>query len=766
MLPSVPAADPPKAGAKANKLATESSPYLLQHAYNPVDWLPWGPEAFARAKKEGKLVFLSIGYSSCHWCHVMERESFANEDIAKVLNEHFVCIKVDREERPDVDDVYMTALQTTGVNGGWPLTMFLTPDGKPIFGGTYFPPDDRKVGDDTAPGMKSVLKKVVELHRDKKKELYEQADRIAEMTNTELNRAARGVALVKLDEQLVKDAVGEFDLDPEHGGLGRKATGHRGTKFPRVSALLFLLHQSAKPGNEPLAKLLTLTLDRMAQGGIYDHLGGGFHRYSTERTWTVPHFEKMLYDQAQLVELYCEAYRQKPNPAYKRVIDETLAFVARELTAPEGYFYSALDADSDGEEGRFYVWTPQELDAALGTRKDAELFRTVYGVDKPNFEGKYHILRTAKFPTDDELAKLTPLKQKLFDLRAKRNRPFLDTKLITAWNGQMIAAYALAGQVLKEPKYVTIAETAAKFVLTNVRDGEGLARTFAAAPGQKPRWKGTGYLEDYASLTHGVWALYEATGDAFWSRWGQSLHRWQTAKFADPDGGYFNTPKDGEKLFARGKDSYDGAQPSANGVSLRNELRLWKTTGSEGDRQIFEKNLRRFAAQMKGEPTAVPMALATLDAALPLGALKDLPTRMAEKAKNPKDSSDVVSVTLSPLSLADGLESYAVGITVAKGWHVYANPVNNKDLAASATVVEFEIDGKPAKHQDFMYPKGTKHKDQSGGEYDIYEGQFGWTAWLAHDETANAKVVAVKVKVIACNDKTCLKPSTLKVEAK
>jgi uncharacterized protein YyaL (SSP411 family) len=764
---TVPAADPPKVKAKPNKLATESSPYLLQHAHNPVDWHPWGPEAFEKAKKEGKLVFLSIGYSSCHWCHVMERESFASDDIAKVLNEHFVCIKVDREERPDIDDVYMAALEVTGVRGGWPLTMFLTPDGKPIFGGTYFPPDDQKVGDDTRPGMKSMLKKVIALHRDKKDKLYQQADQIAKRTEEVLNAAGRGVALVKLDAQLVKDAVNEFDLDPEHGGLGRKATGYRGTKFPRVSALLFLLRQSAKPGNEALAKQMALTLDKMAQGGIYDHLGGGFHRYSTERTWTVPHFEKMLYDQAQLVELYCEAYRQTPNPAYRRVIDETLAFVARELTAPDGYFYSALDADSDGEEGRFYVWTPKELDAALAGEPEAALFRTVYGTDRPNFEDKYHILRLAKFPTDDELKRLAPLKQKLFDLRAKRNRPFLDTKLITAWNGQMIAAYALAGQVLKEPKYVAAAERAADFLQKTMTQKDGrLFRTYAAKPGDKPTAKGTAFHDDHAFLIHGLLALDAAGGDPKWRRWASGLMTPLRQKFLADGGGYFNTPADGEKLFARGRDSYDGAQPSANGMSVRNELRLWQITGGEGYRSEFERDLRRFAAQIKAEPTAVPQAVDALDAALTLGGLKDLPTRMAEKAKNPKDSSDVVQVTLSPLSLADGLESYAVGITVAKGWHIYANPVNNKDLAASATTVEFEIDGKPAKYQDLKYPTGTKYKDSSGAEYDVYEGQIGWTVVLAHDETKKAKAVTVKVKLIACDDKNCLKPSTIKVEAK
>lgn len=762
----VPAADPPK--GKPNKLAAESSPYLLQHAHNPVDWHPWGPEAFALAQNERKLVFLSIGYSSCHWCHVMEKESFSDPAIAKVLNENFVCIKVDREERPDVDDVYMTALQVTGQSGGWPLSMFLTPEGKPIFGGTYFPPVDKKSGDDTITGFTTVLKKVNELHRDKKKELFDQADTIAKLTQDELNRAARGIALVSLDAKLVADAAGEFEFDPDHGGLSRAANNYRGAKFPRASALLFLLKQSAKPGQEGLAKHVARTLDGMARGGIYDHLGGGFHRYSTERTWTVPHFEKMLYDQAQLVELYCEAYRQQPNPAYKRVVEETLAFVAREMTAPEGYFYSALDADSEDEEGRFYVWTPKELESALDKEPEAKLFREVYGLtDKPNFEGKYHIPRLSKFPTDGELNKLAPLKKKLFDLRAKRPRPFLDTKLITAWNGQMIAAYALAGQVLKEPRYTAAAEKAADFLDANVRTKEGRPlRTYAAKPGGKPEAKGTAFLDDHVFMIHGLLNLHDATGEAKWQKRARGLLGWQLQKFSPKEGGgYFNTPSDGEKLFARGMDSYDGAQPSANGVSLRNLLRLWKVRDDESCRQMFERDLKRFGASMKGEPASVPHALTALDAGLTLDAFKDLPTRMADAVKNPKSSADVVKVELRPGNQADGLEKVNVVITVAKGWHIYANPVGNDKLAESATVIEIRADGKKVASQVPQYPKGTDKKSELG-EYKVYEGPIGIEVELNHTDIKDAKTLTARVKLVACNDKVCLAPATITVEMK
>ncbi|HVL13431.1 MAG TPA: DUF255 domain-containing protein, partial [Gemmata sp.] len=318
-------ADEPKAGkdvpkVKPNRLAKSSSPYLLQHANNPVDWYPWGPEALDRAKKEKKLIFLSVGYSSCHWCHVMERESFSNAAVAKILNEHFVCIKVDREERPDIDDIYMTALSVTGVQGGWPLTMILTPDAKPIFGGTYFPPDDKKVGEDTIPGIKSILARVIELDQ-KRSELEEQADHIAKLTVEALDRNSRLVALVKLDRELVDGAADAFEIDPEYGGTGSKTRQFKGTKFPRPPVWQFLLAQSKRDGKAALAKDVHRTLRNMAEGGIYDHLGGGFHRYSTERTWTVPHFEKMLYDNAQLAELYSDAHAAAPDPTYRRVVD-------------------------------------------------------------------------------------------------------------------------------------------------------------------------------------------------------------------------------------------------------------------------------------------------------------------------------------------------------------------------------------------------------------------------------------------------------------
>ena len=629
-LIAVVSAGPPQDKDKpkhTNHLAKESSPYLLQHAHNPVDWYPWGPEAFAKAKKEGKLIFLSIGYSSCHWCHVMERESFSNQDVAKLLNQWFVCIKVDREERPDVDQIYMTALTVIQRGrGGWPMSMWLTPDGKPIVGGTYWPREDQVVDGEKSLGFKSVCKLVFEGWRDAPKDLQEQADRVAEAVVRELD-AVKGVALIDLDRKLLDNAVDELkeSFDSQYGGFGNPDTKFRGPKFPLPSRLDFLLQQYQRTKTAELLDMVTKTLDQMGQGGIYDHVGGGFHRYSTERTWTVPHFEKMLYDNAQLVETYSRAYKLTKKADYKRIVQETLAFVERELTSPEGAFYTSLDAETHHEEGRFYVWTAKELAAALPDAKDRALVGRVYGTDgKPNFEDKYHILRLAKplaeIAKDEKLgepellARLTAIKQKLFVKRAERDRPFLNKIALTAWSGQMIAAYASAGQDLGEPAYTKKAATAAEFVLKNQRTKDGrLLRTYGAAPGQAAKASGNAYLEDYAYLVHGLLNLHDATGEQRWLDEARRLTDAMIQHHGDAKrGGFFFTAHDHEKLFARHKDQYDGAQPSGNSVALRNLARLAKLTGEKGYRAEAEKGFKAFVVAMKRSPlgaTAMLMGL-------------------------------------------------------------------------------------------------------------------------------------------------------------
>jgi uncharacterized protein YyaL (SSP411 family) len=610
------AAEPDKA-RPANHLAHESSPYLLQHAHNPVDWYPWGPEPFAKAKKEGKLVFLSIGYSSCHWCHVMERESFSNDEVAKLLNDWFVCIKVDREERPDIDTIYMTALNVLGDRGGWPLSMFLTADGKPIFGGTYWPREDQEEDGKKFRGFKGVLKFVHDLHTDKGKDLEDQADRIAAKTAEVLAGSVRGIALVEPDRDLVNDTVSgvKEEFDKQYGGFGNPERQFRGTKFPTPPYLSLLQTEAGR--DKAAAEMLDVTLDRMARGGIYDQLGGGFHRYSTERTWTVPHFEKMLYDNGQLAEVYARACRATKKPLYGRVVRETLAFVDRELSAPEGGFYAALDADSAGEEGRFYVWTDKEIDAALD-KGDADLVKKVYGTDgPPNFEGRAHILvlpepladraRGLKMTEEQLEARLEPLRQKLFEARAKRTRPRLDTKVLTAWNGLMIAGYARAGQELEEPKYTARAARAAEFVLGRLRTKDGrLLRTYGAAPGEKPEARLNGYLDDYAFLVHGLLNLHDATGEKKWLDEARALTDTMVKFHADPDrGGFFYTASDGEKLFARAKDQSDAAHPSGNSVAARNLVRLWRKTGDGRYRELAEQTLKTFATPLRANPTSL-----------------------------------------------------------------------------------------------------------------------------------------------------------------
>jgi uncharacterized protein len=624
--PDKPQANAPVAkGKHTNRLARETSPYLLQHAHNPVAWYPWGEEAFAKAKKEGKLVFLSIGYSSCHWCHVMERESFENEEIAKILNRDFVCIKVDREERPDIDNVYMTAIQVMSRQGGWPLSMFLTAEGKPIFGGTYWPPEDKEVEGGKARGFKTILKIVQDAWTDKRKEVQESADRIAEATSRALEGVARGVAILDLNRDLVGAALEEVkeSFDPKYGGFGSPARGFRGTKFPTPSRLVLLQHEARRaPSKERVKELddmVSLTLDRMARGGIYDQLGGGFHRYSTERTWTVPHFEKMLYDNAQLCEVYADAYRATKKPQYKRVLEQTIAFIDREMTSPEGGFYSALDADSQGEEGRFYVWTAKEIDAVLTDKSQAELFKQVYGVDGPaNFESRAHIL-TLPHPlaerakdlkmTEEQLeARLAPLREKLFQARAKRPRPFRDTKILTAWNGQMITGLASAGQALSEKKPIESAARAADFVLKTLRTKNGrLLRTYGAAPGQKAEARLNGYLDDYAFLVHGLLCLHDATKEKRWLDEAKALTDIMTQFHGDEkNGGFFYTSNDHEKLFARSKEQYDGAQPSSNSIAASNLVRLWTKTGDKRYAQLAEKTFKGLAIPLKTNPGSLP----------------------------------------------------------------------------------------------------------------------------------------------------------------
>jgi uncharacterized protein YyaL (SSP411 family) len=598
-------AGPPSA-QHVNRLAGETSPYLLQHAHNPVDWYPWGDEALERARRENKPIFLSIGYSSCHWCHVMERESFEDDQTAEILNAHFVSIKVDREERPDLDEIYMTAVQLMTGGGGWPLSVFLTPDLEPFYGGTYFPPEDR-LG---MPSFRSVLRAVAAAWGEKPDKVAELAGQMVEAIQANAAPALSGSGLP--DASVLSNAAAELkaEFDPRWGGFGHAP------KFPPGSAIALLLRQQLHAGDEGLLEMSTVTLDRMACGGMYDQIGGGFHRYSVDTQWLVPHFEKMLYDNAILTQVYLEAYQATGRDLYRRVARGILEYVLREMTDPCGGFHSAEDADSEGEEGKFYVWRPHEISAVLG-EEDGAFFSEYYGVtERGNFEGG-SILHIPHDPANFAAAKgisegqledrLAPLRRKLLAERSKRVRPGKDDKVLAAWNGMMISAFARAYQILGDERYLHAAERAADFVLREmVRDG-GLLRTYRAtdSAGEEGLSKLPAYLDDYAQMAGALVDLYEASFELRWLEAADDLARKMVADFWDEkDGAFFYTSAAHGDLLVRTKPFFDGAVPSGNSAATAVLLRLSKLLDNEDYRQKAESVLASMADRMREQPRA------------------------------------------------------------------------------------------------------------------------------------------------------------------
>jgi uncharacterized protein YyaL (SSP411 family) len=765
-----------------NRLARESSPYLLQHAHNPVDWFPWCPEAFAKAKREGKLVFLSVGYSSCHWCHVMERESFENADVARLLNDWFVAIKVDREERPDIDNVYMTALHVQGQRGGWPLSMFLTADGKPIVGGTYWPPDDRQVEGQTARGFKTILGLLHQWQTERPEELQKQAERLASATRMALADHGRAVVGNDLKRTLVSAVVDGIkeEFDPEFGGFGSAARHFRGPKFPVPCYLELLLDEAERTHAPDTLSLVTRTLDHMAGGGIYDQLGGGFHRYSTERTWTVPHYEKMLYDNAQLVSVYARAYQLTHNETYRRIVRETLAFIAREMTSPEGAFYAALDADSDGHEGLYYVWTPRQLEEALPDPNDVRMVRAVYGLEgPPNFEEKAHILTLPKPPqvatelkwSPEQLAsRLKSVRRKLLDTRERRVRPFLDTKVLTGWNGQMIAGYANAGRMTGEPAFIATAARAADFVLSHLRAPDGrLLRCYGARSGQPGEGRIQAYQDDYAFFVDGLLALYDASGERRWLEQAQALTERMLADFGDEkNGGFYSTTLDHEPLFARSKDQADSAQPAGNSIAARNLVRLWSRTGDTRYRDQAVKTFQAFVAPLRANPTSLTALAGALALYLNLeeggGVHQALKPAEPAQAEPGRKSDAVVKVSARAVPEkpdADGRQAVTVTLTMDPGWHVYANPPGSEELASVQTTVSISGKAKPQEVK-IAYPEGEPINDTVLGKYRVYEGSIDIKASVRRGPGDDGPL-EVRVKFQACNDKQCLLPATVKV---
>ncbi len=593
----------------ANHLLHETSPYLKQHAHNPVAWYPWGPEALEKAGQLDRPIFLSIGYSACHWCHVMEHESFEDPEIAAILNENFVSIKVDREERPDLDGIYMTAVQMMTGQGGWPMSMFLTPDLKPFYGGTYFPPDDRY----GRPSFKRVLLALAEAWKTRRDEISRSA---AEITQ-QLQQAGRvESAAGDLGPRLLQNAGGMLEraFDSTYGGFGSAP------KFPHATELRLLLRIWKRFGNDYALHMARLTLDRMAMGGIYDHLGGGFHRYSTDERWLAPHFEKMLYDNAQLSVAYLEAYQATAEPFYRQVVEETLGYVLREMTSPEGPFYSSQDADSEGEEGKFFVWSAHEVEESLGKDR-AETFTYVYDVTpQGNWEGHNILHRTKTDSQDarllhiseDELRRvLQDCKRELFTARSRRVWPGRDDKVLTSWNGLMIAAFAQAAQVLDDPAYVAAARRAADFILKSMRSADGrLLRTYSSGAQAKLN----GYLEDYAYFLEALVSLYEATFDSRWIEAALEIAELMIDEFWDAEqAGFFYTGRSHEALIARTKDPHDSSMPSGNSMAVMALLRLAKLTGRSELLEKAEATLRLFHGLTVSSPLAAGQMLVALD---------------------------------------------------------------------------------------------------------------------------------------------------------
>ncbi|MDQ6795164.1 MAG: thioredoxin domain-containing protein [Chloroflexota bacterium] len=583
-----------------NRLANETSPYLLQHAHNPVDWFPWGPDALARAKLLDKPIFLSVGYAACHWCHVMERESFENEETARFLNDRFVPIKVDREERPEIDQIYMAAVQAMTGQGGWPMSVFLTPEGRPFYGGTYFPDEPRH----GMPSFRQVLAGIDGAWRGQRADLEAAG---AKLVDALVQQQRLPSTTTEPSQALLETAVAaiEAQFDDLNGGWGRAP------KFPQPMTIEFLLRRHLASGDQRPLAIARRSLDRMANGGIHDQLGGGFHRYSTDEKWLVPHFEQMLYDNAQLVRVYVHAFRLTDDPRYRDVATGTLDYMARELATEDGAFAASQDADTEGEEGATFTWSAVEIREALGD--DAPLFTAAYGVtDDGNWEGRTILSRVS--PPGDEATetRLARAREVLLERRGRRPQPARDDKALAAWNGLAIAAFAEASRQPGGERYREIAVRAATAILAGLRSEKGrLKRSW-----KDGRATGEGVLEDYSHLAEGLLALYEATFDERWFTAARELADVILSHFADPAGGFFDTADDHERLVTRPKDVQDNAVPAGGSMAALVLLRLAALTGEGSYRTAAERAIAQVAGFVGNYPTGFGNWLTAIDFAL------------------------------------------------------------------------------------------------------------------------------------------------------
>lgn len=713
---------PADGGPEFNRLVFERSPYLLQHARNPVDWHPWGSEALELARREDKPIFLSVGYSTCHWCHVMEHESFENESIATVMNERYVCIKVDREERPDIDSIYMKATQLLSGRGGWPNSLWLTPDGRPWFSGTYFPPEDAE----GRAGFRSVLNSLADAWRDRRGEVEEQADRFAEAMREVSEVGAAG----QIDRVLLDRAFESLrtSYDPARGGFGSAP------KFPPHGSFSLIFAEYDRKGDPALLDMATKTLDAMIDGGVHDLLGGGFHRYSTDARWFLPHFEKMLYDNAQLLGALAEAYRITHEEQYARAALGIVGWLKREMLDSAGGFYSALDADSEGEEGKFYLWSRDELLATLG--EDGEWFAQVCGATA---EGNYYEEATGHRPgtnilylpegAPSDTARFDAARERLLDSRAGRVRPHLDDKVLTSWNALMISGLVKASKVFDE-KLLDLARANADFLLHELRRDGRLLRSWRAGSAALPA-----YLDDYAFLADALLDLHQATGEDWWHETAIELAEIMLEDFEDENGGFYFTADGAEDLLLRNMDPYDHALPSGNGVAARLMLRLAELTGESRWRARAEACISRFATHMGQAPRGTESLLL---ASMELLAGRD---ESGWTRKGP---------LRAKLEVAG--DEFELQVALDEGWHVNSHNPRQEYLRACALTVE----GGALLEEE--WPEGGDFQVESSAEVlRVYSGEFTVRGKLSGESPV------FTLHFQPCDDRRCLAPEKVEL---
>ncbi|MCG8068760.1 MAG: DUF255 domain-containing protein [Candidatus Thiodiazotropha taylori] len=724
-----------------NQLILEDSPYLLQHAHNPVDWHPWSEAAFQKAKQQNKPIFLSIGYSTCHWCHVMERESFENLPIAALLNRDFIAIKVDRESHPDVDEVYMTAVMLMTGHGGWPMSSFLTPEGKPFYGGTYYTPEQ----------FTSLLQQVNQLWKERPDDVIAQAEKVADAV-AESNRL-RGEAKA-LDEGVIAEALKSMQnaFDEIQGGFGQAP------KFPREPWLYLLLDQAQRHGDQAALQMLTVTLDHMGRGGIYDQVAGGFHRYSTDYEWLVPHFEKMLYNQAHLSRIYLGAWRITDREDFRRIATQTLDYVLREMTSPDGGFYSATDADSEGEEGLFFTWTEDELNAALD-KQQASLATTLYGVTPSgNFEGRniLHLPQTlAEFADEkqrslsDLLTQLKQINQILLETRNKRIPPLRDDKIVTSWNGMMITAFAQAADLLDNTSYRDAALKAAEFLWQQNRYKPGyLWRVHLNGQSSIAATQ-----EDYAYLSESFLYLYDLTGEPLWLERAKELAGAMTGRFLDrQQGGFFmNEAESTITGMGRPKDEgADNAIPSGSSVAIHSLQRLWQRSGDLDFRKQTDGLISRFAPALEATPISYGYLLSAV-ADHRHGELGSRAYAAQGGIRIHADTSLVAEQTLLNLK-----------IQIPDGWHINSNQPSGKDLIATRMSLAEQSNG--WQMGPVTYPKGKQEKLAFQQQpLSVYGGDISLQTLLKQvdGDHPGSTTLPVELQLQACNDQVCLPPETV-----